>query len=169
MLRIFWRELTDPSGLETRHEVIWMDINTRGFFYLQQVEQLVHQRLEEVLMPHGMTAGQYMVMSLVAHHEPLSSAELSRLARKTAQSMGEYVKTLEYKGWLERRDDPNNRRVLLISTTPQGRAVLMRCEAAVDQAERDFFSCLEPEELATLRHALSRIRNAVQQRQLQDS
>ena len=52
---------------------------------------------------------------------------------------GEFVKTLEYKGWLERRDDPNNRRVLLISTTPEGRAVLMRCEAAVDQTERDFF------------------------------
>ena len=26
-----------------------MAINTRGFFYIQQVEQLVHQRLEEVL------------------------------------------------------------------------------------------------------------------------
>lgn len=141
-----------------------MAINTRGFFYIQQVEQLVHQALEEVLQPHSMTAGQYLVMSLVAHHEPLSSAELSRLARKTAQSMGEFVKTLEYKGWLERKDDPTNRRVLRISTTPQGRAVLMRCEAAVDEAERVFFSCLQPEELATLRHALSRIRNSVQQR-----
>lgn len=142
-----------------------MAINTRGFFYIQQVEQLVHQCLEEVLQPHGMTAGQYMVLSLVAHHEPVSSAELSRLARKTAQSMGEFVKVLEYKGWLERRDDPNNRRVLLISTTAAGRALLMRCEAAVDEAEREFFSCLQPEEVATLRHALSRIRNAARHRQ----
>ena len=59
--------------------------------------------------------------------------------------------------------------VLLISTTAQGRAVLMRCEAAVDEAERDFFNCLQPEELATLRHALSRVRNAAHQRQQQES
>lgn len=142
-----------------------MSINTRGFFYIRQVEQLVQECLEEVLQPHGMTAGQYLVLSLVAHHEPVSSAELSRLARKTAQSMGEFVKALEYKGWLERREDPNNRRVILISTTAHGRAVLMRCEAAVDEAERAFFSCLQPEELATLRHALSRIRNAARDRE----
>lgn len=41
----------------------------------------------------------------------------------------------------------------------------MRCEAAVDEAERAFFSCLQPEELATLRHALSRIRNAARDRE----
>ena len=146
-----------------------MAVNTRGFFYIQQAEQLVQQCLQEVLQPHDMTAGQYLVMSLVAHHEPLSSAELARLARKTAQSMGEFVKTLEYKGWLERRDDPGNRRVLLVSTTELGRTVLMRCEAAVDEAERNFFSCLQPEELATLRHALSRLRNAAHLRQQQEA
>jgi DNA-binding MarR family transcriptional regulator len=146
-----------------------MAIKTRGFFYIQQVEQLVQQCLEEVLQPNGLTAGQYLVMSLVAHYEPLSSAELSRLARKTAQSMGEFVKSLEYKGLLERRDDPSNRRVLLISTTAQGRSVLLRCEVAVDHAERNFFSCLQPEELAILRHALGRIRNAAHQRQQQES
>lgn len=142
-----------------------MSINTRGFFYIQQVEQLVQQCLEDVLQPHGLTAGQYLVLSLVAHHEPISSAELARLARKTAQSMGEFIKGLEYRGWLQRRDSPNNRRVLLVSTTPQGRELLAQCDAAVDEAEREFFSCLEPSELSTLRHALSRIRNAARQRQ----
>lgn len=142
-----------------------MAVNTRVFFYIRQVEQLVNQCVEEVLQPHGITAGQYMVLSLVAHHEPVSSAELSRLVRKTAQYIGEYVKALESRGWLERRDDPNNRRILLVSTSPQGRALLMRCEAAIDQAEQAFLNCLEPEERATLRHALARLRNAAIQRQ----
>ncbi len=141
-----------------------MAINTRGFFYIQQVEQLVRQCLEEALAPHGLTAGQYLVMTLVAHHEPLSSAKLARVARKTAQSTGEFVKSLEHKGWLVRRDDPQNRRVLLISTTPAGRAVMKRCEGAVDQAEQLFFSCLKPSELNAMRHALSCVRNAAHQR-----
>ncbi len=141
-----------------------MAINTRIFFYIRQVEQLVSQCVEDVLKPHDITPGQYMVLSLVAHHEPVSSAELARLVRKTAQYIGEYVKALETRGWIERRDDPTNRRIILVTTSPKGRALLMRCEAAIDEAEREFFSCLEPEERATLRHALSRLRNAAIQR-----
>ena len=141
-----------------------MPISTRGFFYIQQVEQLVRQCMEETLAPHGLTASQYLVMSLVAHYEPLSSAELSRLLRKTAQATGDFVKSLENKGWLERRDDPHNRRVLRISTTAAGRAVMKRCEGSVDEAEKLFFSCLKPAELNAMRHALSCVRNAAHQR-----
>lgn len=137
-----------------------MAISTRLFFYIQQVEQLVNQCVEDVLKPHGITPGQYMVLSLVAHHEPVSSAELARIVRKTAQYMGEYVKALEAQGWIERRDDPGNRRVLLVSTSAQGRALLMRCEAAIDETEQEFFNSLEPEEKATLRYMLARLRNA---------
>ncbi|MEJ7930474.1 TauD/TfdA family dioxygenase [Ramlibacter sp. AN1015] len=41
---------------------------------------------------------------------------------------------LEQRGWIERRGDPANRRVLLLASTAEGRNVLLRCEAAVDQA-----------------------------------
>lgn len=141
-----------------------MAVSTRAFFYIQQVEQLVRQRIDEVLAPHGVTAGQYMVLSLVVHHEPTSSAELARLARITAQSMGEFVKTLEHKGWIQRRDDEANRRVLVVASTPVGRSLLMRCERSVDDAERDFFDCLQPDEVAGLRYTLSRLRNAARAR-----
>ena len=140
-----------------------MTVTTRAFFYIQQVEQLVRQRLDETLEPNGLTAGQYMVLSMVAHHEPITSAELARLARMKAPSMGEHVKALEQKGCLERRGDPNNRRVLLVGCTKEGRAVLARCEEAVNRAERDFFSCLQAQEVADLRYSLSRIRNAARQ------
>lgn len=142
-----------------------MAVTTRAFFYIQQVEHLVRERLEEVLVPQGVTAGQYMVLSLVVHHEPTTSAELARRARITAQSMGEFVKALEHKGWIERRDDPNNRRVLRVGSTAAGRSILMRCEASVDEAEREFFACLQPEEVASLRYVLSRLRHAARGRQ----
>lgn len=145
-----------------------MAVSTRAFFYIQQVEQLVRQRIDEVLAPHGLTAGQYMVLSLVAHLEPSTSAELARRSRITAQSMGEFIRTLEQRGWIERRDDPANRRVLRIATTAEGRNVLVRCEAAVDEAERDFFSCLQPEEVGHLRHALRRVRTAAHTRKPAD-
>ncbi len=137
-----------------------MSVTARAFFYVQQVEQLVRWRLDECLQPDGITAGQYMVMNLIVHHEPVSSAELARRASMTAQSMGEFIKNLESKQYVTRTTDPSNRRVIQVSLTPGGRKLLVRCEAKVDQAERDFFGCLNGEEVAQMRFLLSRVRSS---------
>lgn len=137
-----------------------MSVTARAFFYVQQVEQLVRRRVDECLQPDGVTAGQYMVMNLIVHHEPVSSAELARRANMTAQSMGEFIKNLEAKQFVARSTDPNNRRVIQVTLTPTGRQLLVRCEAKVDQAEQDFFSCLSGEEVAQMRFFLSRVRSA---------
>lgn len=137
-----------------------MSATARAFFYIQQLEQLVRRRLDECLLADGITAGQYMALNLVVHHEPVSSADLAQRANMTAQSMGEFVKTLEGKGWIQRKSDPDDKRVILVSSTPSGRRVLVQCETKIDQAEREFFSCLDPEDVAHLRLLMSRVRSA---------
>lgn len=137
-----------------------MTTTARAFFYVQQVELLVRRRVDECLLPESITAGQYMALNLIVHHEPVSSADLARRASMTAQSMGEFIKTLEAKGLIVRAGDPANRRVIHVRSTPAGRKVLVRCEARVDQAERELFQCLSGEELASLRFLLSRVRTA---------
>ena len=137
-----------------------MSVTARAFFYIQQVEQLVRRRVDECLQPDGITAGQYMVMNLIIHHEPVSSAELARRANMTAQSMGEFIKHLEAKEFVTRTPAPNNRRVIQVSLTPAGRKLLVRCESKVDQAEREFFDILNGEEIAQMRFLLSRVRSA---------
>lgn len=136
-----------------------MSVAARGFFYVQQVEQHARRILDECLQADGLTAGQYMALSLVVHHEPVSSSDLARRAHITAQSMGEFIKALEAKGMLDKRTDASNRRVILLTSTPVGRKVLVRSDAKVDQAERLFFDCLSGEEYAHLRLLLSRLRS----------
>lgn len=135
-----------------------MSASARAFFYIQQVEQLVRRRIDECLQGESITAGQYMVLSLVNLHEPVSSADLARRSNITAQSMGEFIKALESKDLIERRSDANNRRVIQIFSTPAGRKLLIRSEARVDQLEREFFACLSGEELTSLRFMLHRVR-----------
>ena len=94
-----------------------MSVTARAFFYVQQVELLVRRRVDEALAPESITAGQYMVLNLIVHHEPVSSAALARQANMTAQSMGEFIKTLEVRGWVTRSTDPSNRRVIRIGST----------------------------------------------------
>lgn len=137
-----------------------MAVTARAFFYIQQVELLARRRIEQGLQDEAITAGQYMVLNLIVHHEPVSSADLARRANMTAQSMGEFIKAMEAKGLLERRSDPNNRRVIQVSSTAAGRAALVQAEAKVDQIEREYFGCLTVEELAQLKMLLNRVRTA---------
>lgn len=141
-----------------------MSIVARSFFYVQQVEQLARRDLDDSLQAEGLTAGQYMTLSLIVHHEPVSSADLARRANITAQSMGEFIKTLEAKGFVTRRTDASNRRVIQVSSTPAGRKVLARSDAKVDRAEHEFFDCLSGEDYAHLRLLLNRVRSARAQR-----
>lgn len=111
-------------------------------------------------MSMGITAGQYMVLNLIAHHEPVSSADLARSTLMTAQSMGEFIRTLETKGLVERKSTNLNKRIILISSTAAGRKLLIQCESKIDEAERDFFDCLSGEDVANLRFLMSRVRSA---------
>ncbi len=137
-----------------------MTVTARAFFYVQQLELLVRRRIDECLQPEGITAGQYMALNLIVHHEPASSADLARRAGITAQSMGEFIKVLESKGLIARNGDPVNRRVIQVTSTPIGKKALFQCESRVDQAEREFFDCLSGEEVANLRFLMSRVRSA---------
>ena len=135
-----------------------MSLAARDFFYIQQVELLARRALDDTLQSEGLTAGQYMALSLVVRHEPTSSASLARRARMTAQSMGEFIKALEYKGLVEKRSGLDNRRINHISSTPTGRKVLAQSDQRVDQAERLFFDCLAGDEYARFRQILGRLR-----------
>lgn len=137
-----------------------MSTAARAFFYVQQIEQLARRRIDACLEGENVTAGQYMVLSLIVRQGPVSSAHLARRANMTAQSMGEFIRALENKGYVERNSDLSNRRVIQVTSTSAGRDILVKFDARVDQAERDFFSCLNGEDVALLRQLLSRVRTA---------
>lgn len=135
-----------------------MSMAARDFFYVQQVEQHARRALDECLQSEDLTAGQYMALSQVVRREPASSADLARRARMTAQSMGEFIRTLESKGLVEKRTDASSRRSLSLVSTAVGRKLLARSDAKVHKAEQLFFGCLGSEEIAQLQLLLHRLR-----------
>ena len=75
--------------------------------------------------------------------------------------MGQVLCGLEERGLIRREQDPNNRRILLISPTDTGRALASRCSEAIDRIEEETFSHLEPADIVRLRATLRGISHAV--------
>jgi DNA-binding MarR family transcriptional regulator len=100
--------------------------------------RLAHQRfraaLEDGLQELGLSAQEYVVLSVFETRRELSSSELARITQVTRQTMHTAVLRLESAGLLERR--PRNRRVVLVRPTKRGRRTLEAATERVRAIER---------------------------------
>jgi DNA-binding MarR family transcriptional regulator len=100
--------------------------------------RLAHQRfrraLEDALQDLGLSAQEYVVLSVFETRSELSSSELARITQVTRQTMHTAVLGLETAGLLERR--PTNKRVVLVRLTRRGREILEVATERVRAIER---------------------------------
>ncbi len=94
--------------------------------------RLAHQRfraaLEDALRDVGLSAQEYVILSVFESRPELSTSELARITQVTRQTMHSAVLSLEAAGLLERR--PKNQRIVVIRPTGRGRKTL---KAATDR------------------------------------
>lgn len=126
----------------------------RTFYLINQMHSAVRLRLERALREFDLTVSQYTVMSRVKGREILSSAKLARHHHVSPQTMNQMIASLEARGLVSRKEDPENRRVLLVSLTEEGQELLAACDRKVDGLEIEFFQSLSPEHHTNLRHLM---------------
>jgi len=124
-------------------------------YLLRQAQLANRQQLDAVLRSFGLTPAQYMVLNIISdYREGIFSAELARRLWITPQSSNEIVASLEKMELIRRVEDAGQRRVLRVGVAVKGRAVLAKCEKAVDRFEADFFGDLSAAEDSQLRDIL---------------
>jgi DNA-binding MarR family transcriptional regulator len=88
--------------------------------------RLAHQRfrtaLEDALRDLGISAQEYVILSVFETRPELSTSDLARITQVTRQTMHAAVLELETAGLIERR--PKNQRVVLVRPTKRGRTTL---------------------------------------------
>jgi DNA-binding MarR family transcriptional regulator len=113
--------------------------------------RLAHQRfrttLGEALRDLGLSAQEYVILSVFETRPELSTSELARITQVTRQTMHTAVLELETAGLIERRS--KNQRVVLVRPTKRGRTTLA---TATDRVR-----AVEDAALAGLSHTEERV------------
>lgn len=120
-------------------------------YLMKQLELAVRARLDDLVRDDGLTALQYTALTVLDRHPDLTSAQLARRSFVTAQTMAEMVSGLLSRELVERHRDEHDRRRLVLSLTPAGRALLARHGGAVAELEREMLAELDDVEAAQLR------------------
>lgn len=131
--------------------------SARTMYLARRLQILVRDEIENALASLGITASQYMALSMLGRRDGLSSAQLARRFGVEPQSMTGIIKSLEARRFISRREADSNRRILRIKLTKAGRNCLEVCETIVDEAEDGLFSNLGQTELKTLRELLLKV------------
>jgi DNA-binding MarR family transcriptional regulator len=126
-------------------------------YLARRLQILVRDEIENALAPLGITASQYMALSMLGRRDGLSSAQLARRFGIEPQSMTGIIKSLAARRLISRREADSNRRILRIKLTNAGRNCLDACESIVDRAENDLFAKLGQSELTVLRQLLLKV------------
>jgi DNA-binding MarR family transcriptional regulator len=122
-----------------------------GLAYLVgRLDHVLNKRLRDSLAPAGLTVTQYTALSVFRTHGSLSNAQLAVRTMISPQSANEMVKAMEAKAWIERKPDPSHGRIIQISLTEAGQAILRQCDAKVREVEQIMFPDLGDKERAQL-------------------
>lgn len=119
--------------------------------------------IEPALKAENLTSLQFTLLSVVNRHAGLSSADLSRRFYVTPQTMGQVLTALEGRGLLIRAENPDNRRLLAMSLTPAGHALVKTCQVHMKQIEEEVFGELNEKELANFRGTLHKVVGKIRQ------
>jgi len=112
--------------------------------------------LEAITRDHGLTPGDYSVLHMIARRAPCSSADIARSARITPQAATQQVAQLAAKQMIVRRENPANRRIMLIELAERGQAALADIDVRAERLDRQVAEGFDAAELAVIRRFLSR-------------
>ena len=106
-------------------------------FIVGKAAQQVARRAREKLEPHGVTLTQYAVLKVLSDADGQTGAELgARLGIDSATTTG-VADRLAANGLLERRPDPQDRRLQRLFLTPEARALQPTLDHEMDQLNRE--------------------------------
>ena len=132
-----------------------IELDTSLGYLLKAAASALHDALEAVLRPLGMTITHYSCLELLAQRPGLSNSELARGAFVTRQSMNVLLQALERQGLVVRPAQAPAGRALPTELTARGRRQLTVASAAVRRVEQDMLAQLDDGDQDEMRRLLA--------------
>lgn len=133
------------------------ELTGRLGYLLKHAQLRLAELNAEALGPHGVTGRELAVLIVLGGGEPASQQQAAGRLGIDRTTMVSFVDTLEGKGLVARRPDPDDRRRNVVVLTAHGRDVLSRATRASDEAERRFLAPLSRTAAEQLRRALRQV------------
>src|SRR3954469_19653146 len=121
-------------------------LRRRFGFLLHEVARLYGKRFDQRVRSLGVTRAQCRVLAYLLLHEGNNQAGLAELLEIEPITLVRMLDRMEEAGWVERRPDPEDRRVRCLHLTRKAEPLLERVSALADAYEAEVCADLSGEE-----------------------
>lgn len=136
-------------------------------FLIAQVGRMHHKRAHALLEDLGLYHGQPRLLLVLWHEEGMTQSELADRLRVRPSTITKMLQRLTEAGFVERRRDSQDQRVLRVYLTEAGYEIQERMRHVWEQMEQEALEGFSPQECVLLRRFLVRIRDNFRQRMLE--
>ncbi|MGF2946597.1 MarR family winged helix-turn-helix transcriptional regulator [Mycobacterium sp. Lab-001] len=134
-----------------------MELTDNIMWLLKQAFYHSLTSINDAMSEHGVSTAQIGVLRQLANEPGLSGAELARRLLISPQGVQFALTSLERRGLVERKQNPQHGRILQAYLTGEGRDVAATVVSDAVAAHDKVFGVLTAEEQQTLRELLGRI------------
>jgi MarR family 2-MHQ and catechol resistance regulon transcriptional repressor len=121
-----------------------------AFIKLMRATESVNSRLNRYLADADLTTSQFGVLEALLHLGPLNQKTLAEKLLKSGGNITMVIDNLEKSSLVERQQDPNDRRAMLIHLTEEGKKFIRSYFPKHLENIMEEFECLSEEELDQL-------------------
>jgi DNA-binding MarR family transcriptional regulator len=133
------------------------DLVDNTLWHLKQAWYFAMTAVNEAVSQHGVSTAQIGILRQLSNEPGLSGADLARRMLITPQGVQLALKSLEERGLVSRKPDPQHARILQAFLTDKGRDVAGAVVSDAIAAHEAVFGVLTAEEQQTLRDLLARV------------
>jgi DNA-binding MarR family transcriptional regulator len=126
-------------------------------YLVRQASGLVRLAMERALADLDVTPPQFTVLTMISAYPGLSGADLARLTFLTPQTINVIVRNLQRTGAIEKTAHAGHGRILQLTATARGMALLKRCRTRVAEVETRLAGLLGRDEERAVRRWLSAV------------
>jgi len=123
-----------------------VDLESLPGHYIRRLQQIAVAVFLQETEPHGVTPVQYAALQTVSDAPGVDQRTLARTIGLDTSTTAGVVDRLESRGLMLRNASPQDRRVRLLSLTPEGRTLLKATLPAVLRAQERMLEPLPPGE-----------------------
>ncbi|MEN6333097.1 MAG: MarR family transcriptional regulator [Phycisphaerales bacterium] len=117
----------------------------------------LHRQTEADLAAHGVTADQFVLLSLLAERDGVTQQELVRRASSDANTVRAMLILLEKRGLVTREKHPTDGRARSVGLTRKGRQTYERLWNQSEEVRERLLAAFEPQEADLVTEFLTRI------------
>jgi DNA-binding MarR family transcriptional regulator len=130
------------------------DFNQDLQIQLHDVARMLRTRFDRWARTYGLTRAQGVILARLSRQPGLSQIELAAICEVEPITIGRLVDRLEARGLLERRPDPNDRRIRRLHLLPAAKSMIAKIEVYKADLDAWLLGAISAEERQTVVNVL---------------